>query len=297
MNHVQLTYKQMYVYYRRIFRLQTVFSIILLLIVLLPGKAFSSPATPPPTITLAFSTEPMPPYYTISGEAQEIGGPWRKMLDELFIEKLGWQVRYLIRPWQRAQYEVKMGNADGFISIITEERLQYASPIPTTFCCFPLHLFTWKGQPKLEQMKSIQTVDELAVMDLALVSNIGNGWYQKNIESKGVKTTWLPTDEQVLHFVAMQRGDGLIDLPSSMAHLANKLGLSEQIIDTGVSFGNVKVHLMIGKASPLANRLAEIATAMKTIQENDTFAVLAAGSNEEHNAGNSGYLCECRKDQ
>ena len=74
----------------------------------------------PPPITIAFSTEPMPPYYTVSSDSLEISGLWRKMFDTLFIEKLGWQVHYLIRPWQRAQNEVKLGNA-----VITSYSIHY----------------------------------------------------------------------------------------------------------------------------------------------------------------------------
>lgn len=266
-----------------------------LLFLCIPGRALSAMASPSPTITLAFSTEPMAPYYTVSEDSQEIGGPWRRMLDELFINTLGWQVRYIIRPWQRAQNEVKVGNADAFISIITDERLQYASPISTAFCCFPLHLFTWKGHPKFAEMKGIGTVNELAAMDLELVSNLGNGWYKKNIEQHGVKTTWLPTDEQVLRFVAMQRGDGLIDLPSSMAHLATRLDLNERIIDTGVSFGKVEVHLMIGNASPLAGHLAEIDSAMKALQKDGTFTARSAEINNP--TGSTSPFCGCGEGQ
>lgn len=259
----------------------------------LPAGALSAPATSVPTVTLAFSTEPMPPYYAVSNDRQEIEGLWRKMIDTLFIDQLGWHVHYLIRPWQRAQNEVKMGKADAFISIITEERMQYALPISTTFCCFPLHLFTWHGHPKFAQMQKINTVDELAAMNLELVSNIGNGWHKNNIEHNGVKTTWLPTDMQALQFVALRRADGLIDLPSSMSNLMTKLGLEGKIADTGVSFGNVEVHLLIGKTSILANRLAEIDTAMKTLHENGTFAAIAATFDNHNAASISGASCKC----
>jgi len=264
-----------------------------LLFLCFQGGVLSARATSVPTVTLAFSTESMPPYYEVSSDHQEIEGLWRKMLDTLFIDQLGWHVHYLIRPWQRAQNEVKIGKADAFVSIITEERMQYALPVSTTFCCFPLHLFTWKGHPKFEQMQKINTVAELATMNLELVSNIGNGWYKKNIEQNGVKTTWLPTDKQALQFVALQRADGLIDLPSSMSNLAATLGLEEKIADTGTSFGNVKVHLLFGKMSPMANRLAEIDAAIKTLQENGTFAAIAAPFDSDNATSISGYSCEC----
>lgn len=253
-------------------------SVLWLLLICVPGVAISAPQAAPPTITLAFSTEAMPPYYTIGRDRQEIEGVWRRMLDTLFIEKLGWQVRYLLRPWQRAQNEVRLGTADGLITIATEERRQYATPTDTAFCCFPLHLFTWQGHPQMERMQRVGSVQELAALDLVLVSNIGNGWYRDNIESNGVATTWLSTDEQVLQFVALKRGDGLIDLPSSMEHLARRLGVEQQVIDTGVSFGQVDVHLMIGKSSPFAARVEEINTAMQALFSDGSFAKLSEGS-------------------
>lgn len=219
------------------------------------------------------------------------------MLDTLFVDKLGWRVRYILRPWKRAQNEVKMGNADGFISIITEERLQYAAPIPTTFCCFPLHLFTWKNHPQLEQMKNISSIDDLVAMNLQLVSNIGNGWYKDNIEKNGVKTIWLPTDAQALQFVSLQRGDGLIDLPSSMENLAANFGIEDRIVDTGVSFGQVDIHLLIGTSSPFAGRIEEIDNAMQTLLKDGTFAALGTVGDKDHFSTGSCCQCECGQRQ
>jgi polar amino acid transport system substrate-binding protein len=264
---------------------------ILLIVLALPTLTFSAQTPSPPTITLAFSAESMPPYYTISTDSNEITGVWREMLDTLFVEKLGWHVRYIFRPWQRAQNDVKLGNADGFISIVTEERLQYAAPIPTTFCCFPLHLFTYNDHPQIEQMKNIRSVDDLMAMNLQLVSNIGNGWYKDNIEKNGVKTLWLPTDAQALQFVSLQRVDGLIDLPSSINNLADTLGIEDRIMDTGVSFGQVNIHLLIGTSSPFAGRIEEINSAMHTLSKDGTFASFETVADKDHI--NSSSCCSC----
>lgn len=248
----------------------------------------------PPIITLAFSSESMAPYYTVPPDTPELGGAWRQKLDKLFIEQLGWNVRYIFRPWQRAQNDVKSGNADGFITIITEERLQYAIPVPATFSCFPMHLFTWKNHPQLEQMKQIATVADLVRMDLELVSNIGNGWYKNHIERQGVQTIWLPTDEQMIKFVARQRGDGLIDLPASIAHLVDKFDVEQQIVDTGVSFGTVDVHLMISKSSPLAARIHEIHGAMAALINDGTFAAISAAAGGDRETPSPDNPCKGR---
>lgn len=263
--------------------------------VFFPATVFAASASPVPTITLAFANESMPPYYRISKDQQEIEGAWRRVLDSLFRDKLGWQVKYLLRPWQRAQYEVEQGTADAMITIVTEERLKFTTPVVIPFCCFPLHLFTWKDHPRLEEMRRLSSVPELAALRLTLVSNIGNGWYKNHVERKGVKTVWLPTDEQVIQFVTLKRADGFIDVPGSIADLAGKLGLTGQIVDTGTTFSCSSVHLLIGKSSPFAARIGEIETAMRALRQNGGVADPAGPSAEDHGTHTKDlcHPCDC----
>lgn len=241
------------------FLLCVAFSLFLLLPAL-PAMTASAPDRP--TITLAIAEESMPPYYMVDRQAGTVSGLWREMLDELFEERLGWQVDYLIRPWPRAQNEVRLGQADGMISIVTTDRQGYTVVGKTPLCSFPLHLFTWLGHPRFEEMGHIESVADIQAMGFKLVSNLGNGWYQDTIERSGVATTWLPTDEQMVRFVAAQRGDGFIDVPRSIDQLTTRLGLADKIINTGVSFGKVPVHLLISKDSPFAARIDEIDAAL-----------------------------------
>ena len=272
----------------------TVLALVCLWLFPSPSRAESTAGSP--IFTLAIANEPMPPYFTIGGDSSSIGGIWRQILDSVFVETLGWRVNYLLRPWQRAQNEVRQGTADGMITIVTPQRLEYARQVPTPFCCFPLHLFTWKDHPRLAEMQSISDVEELAAMDLQMVANIGNGWYESNIEKRGVKTTWLPSDEQVYRFVALGRGDGLIDLPGSMKKLQEKYGLVGQLVDSGVSFGSVAVNLLIGNDSPFVSRIAEIDLALQTVGARgaaDAHCPEAAGAADAA----PGCVCRCGQER
>lgn len=260
---------------------------------LLAPAAMAATVTSGPTIILAFSEESMPPYVAVDPQAGTISGPWREMLDEVFERRLGWHVKYLIRPWLRAQNEVKLGQADGMITIATEERLGFTVTGETPFCCFPLHLFTWQGHPRFDEMRRIDSVAGLRDLGLTLVSNIGNGWYKDTIEHAGVATIWLPTDEQMVRFVAVQRADGFIDLPGSIAHLAGNLGLHDRIIDTGVSFGKVDIHLLIGRDSPFADRIGEIDAALQACRAEGCCLGSRFAAGDSQNTPGGGRLCDC----
>jgi len=54
---------------------------------------------------------------------------------------------------------------------------------------------------------------------------------------------------------------------------------------------------MIGKASPLTGRLAEIDTAMKVLQKDGTFTSVATVFADNNNTSSSECLCDCGKDE
>lgn len=256
-----------------------------------PSPLQASTPQPVPTITLALGDTAMAPYYQVSEDKTEIYGMWPKMLNGLFVKELGWNIRYLIRPWQRAQHEVRTGNADGFLTIKTPEREKYTTSIPTPFCCFPLHLYTWKGHPRIDEMRTITTLDDLVVKKFSLVSNIGNGWFKTNVEERGVKTQWLPEDQHVIKFVAMKRGDGFIDLPSSIQKQINELNLQDKVVDTEVTFGPIYVQLMLNKKSAFAGRSEEINQAMKKLSEDGTFSRICLSAQQKAMSPGSKCLC------
>jgi len=257
-----------------------------------PAAPVEAADSPPITITLAFSDEEMEPYYKISKTNGQLQGLWQRLLYTLFTKQLGWQVNYIFRPWQRAQHEVKLGNADALLTTNTPERAQYTTSVPTPFYCFPLHLFTYKNHPRMDDLKKVETLEDIAALQLILASNIGNGWQKTNIEQRGIQTRWLTTDEQVVKFVAMERSDGVIDLPFSFSKLINNLNLQDTVVDTGVAFGPVYIHLMLGKNSPLIKRIDQIDKALKKLITDGTFTEIYRSSPQHGIAIGPECLCD-----
>lgn len=244
---------------------------IVLLVLVFSTYFYSSSTLAQPAIEYATSAEEWHPFRYTEPAEKTSTGIFPDMLKLIFEQELDLQVTYKLRPWKRAQREVKMGSADFLLTIPTKERREYS--VVTDYPLFQLYfnLFVYSNHPKLEKIKKIKSIDDIKALDLLLVSTSGNGWYKSNVAKKGIRTEIVKRDKHAAQFVASKRADGMIDVSLSMSPTIEAAGLSDLIELTEVTFGPIDFYIMLSKKSPYTALIAQINQAINKLHNNGEF--------------------------
>lgn len=185
-------------------------------------------------------------------------GLYADIFNELFVERLGVPFAYKERPWSRAQLEVKTGASDFVIALPTEERLDFAVASKEPFLLLYLSVYTYKDHEKLHEIEKVKFLEDIKRLGLTCVSNIGNGWHQANVESAGIKTHYVLTEENAIQFLANKRADIMIDMVITTNSIVEKLNLTSVVLATPARFGPIPLYFLMSKKSPYLSRMGEI---------------------------------------
>ncbi len=238
-------------------------ALILSVVVALWMPAEANASSQPEQIKFVFS-EWKPVFYL--DQNKRMRGVYAEILTELFEKKLGMEIRYEMLPWKRCQHYIQTGDADITIMFPTEERLQYAAKSASPLYQFSLNIFTYKNHPKLEEIKKVTSPQDIKLLNLVPVTNLGNGWHKNNIDNHGIKTHYLAEDIQLFEYLARKRADIVIDLLVPSLHYIKEQELEDAIEVTDVRFGPLEMHLMLSKKSRFLNRLPEIDEAFEQLK-------------------------------
>lgn len=216
------------------------------------------------TAKLVMGKGDWPPYRFSSPEGDgKYQGLFVDLITRLFDEELGIVIERYPLPWKRAQDAVKAGDADFMITIPTPERLEYVVATDLPLYRMNLHLYTYADHPKRDAIAQIQTVEDIKRLDLELAAHIGDGWYKTNVASKGVRSHYLSVDEDLVRFVGAKRADGMIDILLPTNRKIREGKLQSKVVLTDIKFGPIDFYVLIGKKSPLIERIDDINAVMQ----------------------------------
>lgn len=204
-------------------------------------------------------------YLDDKGQAQ---GLYNDIIKELFEENLDIEVSYEQVPWKRAQYYVETGQADFLITVKTDERLRYAAASEIPILKLYLNVYTYKDHALLDQIQKISSGKDIKDLNLVSVTNIGNAWHEKQIDSYGVTTYYVDNEENAFNVLANKRADITIEPVYAGSYLINKLGLSDKIEPTEAHFGPLDFYIFFSKKSPHLDLMASINQSLKKISTN-----------------------------
>ncbi len=227
--------------------------------------------------TIRFAMTDAPPLATASPDtASGMKGLYPDILNDILTRRMGLQWTGTFAPWKRAQFTVQTGNADILITVPSEERKGYA--IPASLPVFEefLHVYTYKDHPRILEIREIKTAEDIRRLGLVPATNLGNNWHAENIDAKGIKTRYVPADENLARFLAAKRADIMIDTPSTMDPKIDRLGLTQQIEKTSAKFGPVGIYLLVGKKSTLSSSMNALDQAIEEFIRDGTRERLAA---------------------
>ena len=222
-----------------------------------------------PIVIYAFSgTSPMA---IGNGQNRYDKGIFIEITNEIFQKRMGMKIVYHVRPWARAQLEVKQGLSDIMITVPTKCRLEYSIKTDYPVLSFYNRIYTYKGNNRLKEINSIKTVSDIKKLGLMPVSYRGNGWHKTHIDDKGIKTHYVNSLENALVFLANKRADIFIASEIFVNYMINKHNLHNFIDITNAKFGPVKMYILISKKSKLVKYIPEINKVLKNLEESGFF--------------------------
>ncbi len=225
---------------------------------------------------LALAVEPMKLVYYESfrpyswTEGGETKGLLIDVLTEALHNRMGLALEHRGYPWERAQSLVRHGLADGFSTVPTPARLEYALPSQETVVPVTFSLFILPGNPRSEELRAVRRVAELK--DFKIGSYTGSGWAKANLG--GMDVYWVPELENVLTMVARNRVDVFADVTLSVRYYVKEMGLSETIEELPTFIDSMDFKLFVGKLSTFRGILPEFDTTMRRMREDGTLETI-----------------------
>ena len=234
----------------------TLFGAVLFLVAAaFPGGAQT--IKPVPTLQYAQAENMRAPFSILQADGT-VGGLAKDSLDLILTKGLGLPYRIIVVPSLRAQNGAEKGTIDLILTLKTPERLAWSvasdKPLYSTF----FKIFTRRDHPRLAEILTIKTYEDIKALGLVTVSNLGNNWHKTNIEDRGIATEWVKNDHSLVLFLASGRADIAVVSPLKMNPLIRKEGLEKQLFETGVEFDEVWFHVLMSKKSPFLNLWPQI---------------------------------------
>ncbi len=203
-------------------------------------------------------------------ESENSKGIYVDVLTEALEYRAGIKVRFRDLPWERAQIEVKNGEADGLVALATPERQEYSILVDEPIVKANIGLFTYRNHPEFKQFVSIKTPKELS--RFRLLSYSGDGWAKKYLGQYSIDLS-APDLVSALKMLSSKRADLLVQTDEVILHNINKMNLSDHIEKVpGVSFQSLDFQLMISKESPYIGLVPQLNQVLEEMRQDGTLS-------------------------
>ncbi|GAK52482.1 amino acid ABC transporter substrate-binding protein, PAAT family [Candidatus Moduliflexus flocculans] len=219
---------------------------------------------------LKFVTSGYKPYaWQEDGEDK---GIYFEILREALTKRMGIAFTVETLPWKRCQEYVKSGEVDAIATVSTPERLDYSEASEEPLSRPSVVLFTRVDHPKLEEIKKIQTFEDLKAW--RVLDYLGDSWGENNLEKRGISVDWTPQISMVFKKLEADRGDIFIGLREPMLLQIKETGLQNMIIDLPIVFDHSEMRLLISKKSAYLSILPKFDEVMRQMREDGTLQTL-----------------------
>jgi polar amino acid transport system substrate-binding protein len=220
-------------------------------------------------IRLRMAYPAFPPFHWVKDNG-EMAGFFYEIITESLQKRMGLRVVWTAYPWTRCQENLKIGADDAIITVPTAERTAYTLTHKDPFYQKPLHLFTFFDHPRIAEIKKIKKIADLREGGFSVITYSGNGWHKENIQPLEIKTYETSYLENQWKMLAEKRGDTVIEWPPGAWPDIKRLGVTDRIVDTGITISSMPFHLLIRKDFPQANILADFNETIKRMKADGT---------------------------
>lgn len=200
----------------------------------------------------------------------QLQGLLPSLMHELLTRRLKLSVEHTVYPWARAQALVKAGQADGFVTVATPERLQYTVPASEWITQDRLTLFARADSPRLPELQKLRSIADLG--ELSIGSYMGHGWVQAKLGHLNVQ---YATDRSTaLRMLLAKRFEVMADVAVPARAGIKSLGLESSIAELPITLDLGDIRLCIGKGSGLLEHMKAIDEALRKMKTDGTVARL-----------------------
>lgn len=230
------------------------------------------PAAPLPPLSLVYFDSFAP--FSQRQSDGSMSGIFIDIMNELLGRRLGLPLRHEGYPWARAQQMVRNGEADGFVTVPTEERLAYTVASQEWVTQGRFTMFVRRDAAALrERLDKAQGVD--ALRGLKLGSYLGNGWVKSRFADKDWDVSYSSSRSHALRMLAARRFDVLVDSSNATQAALKAIGLDAEIVELTPVLESSETRLMLSRSSPHVGRLPQIDAALRRMKADGTLARLS----------------------
>ena len=210
------------------------------------------------------------------GEDGKPAGIFNDILTEVFA-RLDVPLKKSLYPWKRAQLLVKNGEADGIVTVYTNERKSFAVATRPIWEIGE-NLFFRRDNPKACRILKVDSFDDLK--GLTMVETLGSGWTKDNFDAHGIKNViWVPTIDSAFSMLAKGRADAFIMFNLNAYNILSKKRAQEtdpaggfhNIVAITPAFTKLPFRLLIRKDSPFAGRIGDINKVLEDMETDGAF--------------------------
>ena len=220
--------------------------VVLIVFLALPGVSIASS-----NLTFAYSDKSPP--YSSSLDDRAVGlFPDLVQLTFSFIP--GYTTEHVVVPWARAQYNVRLGLADGLLTYPSKERKEYA-----VFSEKPLftqdfgHLVYSADNPNSDLIESATSFADLS--SLTVIVERGSRWEEDNIPGYLEREPGRDMKAMMHLLMLREAGDFMVQPAEDARYIAQQLGYSEKLRVRQVDFipnSRIPFHIGVSRQHPSA---------------------------------------------
>lgn len=195
------------------------------------------------------------PFSQLDGNGR-VQGMFVEAADTILHDKLGQGVDHQAYPWARAQAMVRGGDADGFMTVPTSERLSYVLASARPVFTFPICIIAASDNQRLHELRQVRRLEDLKPFRVG--HYIGSGWADANLRSLGLDIQWAADLTGAMRLVANGRVDALVDNAVSVRLRLSNSEFQSRLIELPNTLATQSYHLCIGRSSPFADLMPQV---------------------------------------
>lgn len=168
---------------------------------------------------------------------------------------------------------VRKSEADGFVTVPTEERLSYTVASQEWVTQGRLTMFVRRESALRERLSKVRDIE--ALRGLTLGSFLGNGWVKSRFSGKEWNVSYATSRTQALKMLGAQRFDVLVNSANATQAALKATGLDQDIVKLAPVLESSETRLMLARNSPHVARLPQIDAALRRMKADGTLARLS----------------------
>ena len=220
--------------------------VVMIVILALPGVSLASS-----NLTFAYSDKSPPYSFSLNGKTL---GLLPDLVQLTFSFIPGYTTEHEVVPWARAQYNVRLGLADGLLTYPSKERKEYA-----VFSDQPLftqdfgHLVYSADNPNSDLIESATSFADLS--SLTVIVERGSRWEEDNIPGYLEREPGRDMKAMMHLLMLREAGDFMVQHAEDARYIAQQLGYSEKLRvpqDGFILNSRIPFHIGVSRQHPSA---------------------------------------------